>query len=104
MRLWILETLTLTTHTKKKIILTMSKDICPADENGDMLVIGSYVKYADQTWEIIDYEDSEQPYFDDNYTEHSTLLLSPRSHEGEDIWVEDYDVLQTEYQQLYFEL
>jgi hypothetical protein len=82
----------------------MSKDICPADENGDMLVIGSYVKYADQTWEIIDYEDSEQPYFDDNYTEHSTLLLSPRSHEGEDIWVEDYDVLQTEYQQLTFEL
>jgi hypothetical protein len=52
----------------------MSKDICPADYDGEMLVIGSYVKYDGKTWEVIDYEDSEQPYFDDNYTEHSTLL------------------------------
>jgi hypothetical protein len=82
----------------------MSKDTSPADETGEMLVIGDYVKYNGKIWEIIDYEDSEQPYYDDDYTEHSTLLLSPRFHKSEDIWVEDYDVLQTEYQQLYFEL
>jgi len=32
------------------------------------------------------------------------LLLSPRSQEGDNIWVEDYEVEQTEHQQLYFEL
>lgn len=82
----------------------MSKHICPADYNGDMLVIGSYVKYDDKTWEVVDYEDSEQPYYDHDYTEHTTLLLSPRSHDGENQWVEDYDVEQIETEQLYFEL
>lgn len=82
----------------------MSKDICPADYNGDMLVIGSYVKYDDKTWEVIDYEDSEQPYYDHDYTEHTDLLLACRSHDDEDVWVPDYEVEQTETEQLYFEL
>jgi len=82
----------------------MSKDTCPADYNGDMLVIGSYVKYDNKTWEVIDYEDSEQPYFDDDYTEHTDLLLACRSHDDENVWVPDYEVEQTETEQLYFEL
>jgi hypothetical protein len=82
----------------------MSKNTCPADYDGEMLVIGGYVKYDGKTWEVLDYEDSEQPYFDDNYTEHSILLLACRSQEEDNIWIPDYEVEQTEYQQLCFEL
>ncbi len=80
------------------------KTIAPADENGEMLVIGDYVKYNDIVWEIVDFEDGDGKYYDDNYKEHASLLLSPRSQDGESVWVEDYEVEQTKHQQLYFEL
>lgn len=83
----------------------MSKLTCPADYDGEMLVIGDYVKYDGKTWEIVDYEDSEQPYYDHDYTEHTDLLLACRSHDNEkNRWVPDYDVEQTEYQQSYLNL
>lgn len=83
----------------------MSKDTIPADYDGEMLAIGDYVKYDGKTWEIVDYEDSEQPAYDDNYTECSDLLLVCRSHDNEkNTWIPDYDVEITEYHQSYFEL
>jgi len=82
----------------------MSKDTIPADYDGEMLAIGDYVKYDGKTWEIVDHEDSEQPYYDDDYEEHADLLLACRSHEDENVWVPDYEVEQTDKQQLYFEL
>jgi len=80
------------------------KTITPADENGEMLVIGDYVKYNDIVWEIVDYEDGDGKYYDEEYEEHASLLLSPRSQEGDNIWIEDYQVEQTDHQQLVFEL
>lgn len=82
----------------------MNKDVAPSDFNGDILVIGDYVKYKNKTWEIVDHEDSEQPAYDDKYVEHANLLLACRSHDHENIWVPDYDVEQADYQQSYFEL
>jgi hypothetical protein len=76
----------------------------PADKENMKLTIGDYVEYDGETWEIVDYETSEQPLTDDNYTENATLLLSPRSFVGDNVWVEDYDVSVTNNQQLYFEL
>jgi hypothetical protein len=80
------------------------KTITPSDTKGEMLVIGDYVKYNDIVWEIVDFEDGSGKYWDDDYEEHASLLLSPRSQEGENIWIEDYEVEQTEHQQFYFEL
>lgn len=82
----------------------MSKDIIPADYDGEMLAIGSYVKYDDKTWEVIDHEDTSGKYWDDDYEEHADLLLACRSHDDENVWVADYEVEQTDKQQLYFEL
>jgi hypothetical protein len=82
----------------------MSKDTIPADYDGEMLAIGNYVKYDGKTWEVVDHVDSEQPAYDDNYTEHTILLLACRSHEVDNIWIPDYEVEQTDNQQLYFNL
>jgi hypothetical protein len=76
----------------------------PADENGEMLAIGDYVKYNNIVWEIVDYQDGDGKYYDDDYEEHTSLLLSPRSQDGDNIWIEDYQVEQTDHQQLYLEL
>ena len=80
------------------------KTIIPADYDGEMLAIGSYVKYDGKTWEVVDYEDTSGKYWDDDYTEHSDLLLACRSHDHENIWIPDYEVEQTEYQQSYLNL
>ena len=76
----------------------------PADKENMQLTIGDYVEYNGETWEIVDYENSEQALTDDNYTENATLLLTPRSFVGNNVWVEDYDVSVTNNQQLYFEI
>jgi len=82
----------------------MSKDTIPADYDGEMLAIGDYVKYDGKTWEVVDHVDSEEPAYDDNYTEHTILLLACRSHDHENIWLPDYEVEMTGDQQSYFEL
>lgn len=64
------------------------KVLPPVDHNGVMLHIGDYVKFENIVWEVVDHEDSEQP----NYYNNATLLLAPRSCDGENRWVEDYDV------------
>jgi len=66
--------------------------------------IGDYVKYDGKTWEVVGCVDSEEPARDDNYTEHTILLLACRSHDSPSLWVPDYDVEITEYHQSYFEL
>lgn len=80
------------------------KSVFPIDHDGIPLSIGDYVKYDNVTWEIVDHEDSEHALANDDYTENATLLLAPRSCDGENRWVEDYDVEITEYHQSYFEL
>lgn len=80
----------------------MNREIIPADYDGNMLAIGDYVKHDSHTWEIVDYCDADhKKYWDEDYEEHSILLLTPRSFEGENKWVEDCEVEQTDNQQLY---
>lgn len=79
----------------------MSQDTIPSDYDGNMLAVGDYIKYDGKTWEIVDYIDSEEPAYDDNYTEHTILLLACRSHDEENIWLPDYETEITDTQQLY---
>ena len=80
------------------------KTTIPADYDGMMLAIGDYVKYDGKTWEVVDHEDSSGKYWDEDYEEHTILLLTPRSFVGNNVWVDDYDVSVTNNQQLYFKL
>lgn len=80
------------------------KTIIPADYDGEMLTIGDYVKYDSQIWEIMNHEDGTGKYWDEDYEEHAILLLSPRSFDGKDKWVADYEVEGTGSRQLYFDL
>jgi len=76
----------------------------PVDIDGMTLAIGHYVEYDEKTWEVVDHVDSEEPICNDNYKEHSILLLACRSHDEENIWIPDYEVEITEYRQSYFKL
>jgi hypothetical protein len=66
--------------------------IIPCNNEGAELKVGDIVSYENKNWKIIDYMDTGDAKYGYDDSQYSELLLCPIDSDGEQIWVDDYEV------------